>query len=252
MVFRTFPVAGSFTVRLARLISSLSPTFNPVLLPTFRISVFPLTSATRPDTSTLRVGRLAAEVSSWVAVVVTAWITASPIMVSAKLLLLISKKPPPPPPLPPPAPSSEVPERLDSPSPVTAARISPVVVSTSLAVMPHTALACFTFAPPSPKGPLPKPTPPTEVLLSSRPNFVMEPTIIASTPRMRPILAAVDASARSLLEKFCSARILSSALRSITEYLPLCTSRCTSMSEMPLPTSWSVPKIAATLACTVP
>ena len=57
-------VAPEDKVRLARLISSLSPTFSPVLLPTFTISVFPLTSATRPDTSTLRVGRLAAEVSS--------------------------------------------------------------------------------------------------------------------------------------------------------------------------------------------
>ena len=55
------------------------------------------------------------------------------------------------------------------------------------------------------------------------------------------ILAAVAGLARSLLEKFCSARILSRALRSITEYLPSFTSFSTSMSVMPLPTSWLPP-----------
>src|ERR1035438_10501008 len=59
--------------------------------------------------------------------------------------------------------------------------------------------------------------PPTAVLLSSRPNCVMLPTMMASTPRMRAILAALAGSARSLLEKFCSLMILSSCLRSMTE-----------------------------------
>ena len=47
----------------------------------------------------------------------------------------------------------------------------------------------------------------------------LRPTILddLGTPSNLPILAAEFASARSLLEKFCSARILSMALRSITE-----------------------------------
>ena len=70
--------------------------------------------------------------------------------------------------------------------------------------------------------------------------------MIASTPSSLPSRAALDGSARSLLEKFCSVISLSSALRSITEYLPSLTSRSTSMSAMPLPTSWLLPKISAT------
>ena len=65
----------------------------------------------------------------------------------------------------------------------------------------------------------------------------MLPMMMASTPRMRAILAALAGSARSLFEKFCSAMILSSCLRSITEYTPSATSLSTSRSAIPLPTS---------------
>src|SRR5277367_7110981 len=46
----TFPVAGSFTVRTCRLTTNTSPTCTPDFFPTFRISVFPETSATNPLT----------------------------------------------------------------------------------------------------------------------------------------------------------------------------------------------------------
>src|SRR5260370_1136405 len=98
----------------------------------------------------------------------------------------------------------------------------------------------------------PNPPPPTLVLLSSRPNCVMLPITMASTPRMRPNFAAVFESARSLFEKFCSARTLSSALRSMTLYTPPFTNLSTSKSAIPLPTSWLVPKMDATLLWTVP
>ena len=55
------------------------------------------------------------------------------------------------------------------------------------------------------------------VFLVSLPNSVMLPTIIASTPRSLPILAALVGSARLELEKFCSAMILSRCLRSMIE-----------------------------------
>ena len=84
---------------------------------------------------------------------------------------------------------------------------------------------------------LPKTDPPTFVFLSSRPNCVMEPITIASAPISRPIFAAVVESARSLFEKFCSAMILSIALRSITRYWPDLTSFSTSKSATPFPTS---------------
>lgn len=64
---------------------------------------------------------------------------------------------------------------------------------------------------------IPRVAPATPWCLSSLPNWVMLPTMMASTPSRRPIFAAELASARSELEKFCSCRILSSALRSITE-----------------------------------
>src|SRR6266481_6585675 len=67
-----------------------------------------------------------------------------------------------------------------------------------------------------------------------------------------PIFAAVDESARLLFEKFCSPSTFSSAARSITEYFPSLTSFITSKSEMPLPTSWLVPKMACTEFITVP
>src|SRR5262249_13212337 len=66
-------IAGSLIVRTGRLISSLSPTCTPALLPTFRTSVLPLTSATRPDTSILCVGIFAEAPSSCVARESTAW-----------------------------------------------------------------------------------------------------------------------------------------------------------------------------------
>ena len=69
---------------------------------------------------------------------------------------------------------------------------------------------------------------------------------------MRPILAAVELSARSLFEKFCSARTFSRAARSMTLYAPSFTSRSTSNSLMPLPMSWSVPNQAALSLRTVP
>src|SRR5579872_4287530 len=175
-------------------------------------------------------------------------------MVLAKFELLMSTPPPPALPPPPPAPISDVPERLDSPLPVTAAKISAVVVSTKRPVIATTALAlCF----PTPPRPNllpypPSPPPPTVVFLSSRPNCVMLPIITASTPRILPSFAAVLESTRSLFPKFCSPRTLSIALRSITEYLPSVTNFCTSMSEIPLPISWLVPKIAETELCTVP
>src|SRR3984893_13454608 len=218
------------------------------------ISVFPLTSATSPDTETFTVGRFPAAESSCVAVSKTAACTASPKIVCPKLLLPISKAAPPPLPPPAPAPISEVPERCDSPFPVTAAKISPVVVFTKRAVMPTTALDFFVQIPPIPNlDPYP-PYPPAPILVcgSSRPNCVMLPMMMASTPSILPIFAAVEASARSLFEKFCSPSTLSRALRSITEYFPSCTSFCTSMSEIPLPTSCSVPKMACALDLTVP
>src|SRR4051812_22433776 len=43
--------------------------------------------------------------------------------------------------------------------------------------------------------------------------------MVASTPRILPILSAEVASARSLFEKFCSAMILLSILCSMTEYV---------------------------------
>src|SRR5947209_94473 len=52
----------------------------------------------------------------------------------------------------------------------------------------------------------------------------MVPRIMASTPSTLPSLAAVTGSVRSLLVRFCSARSLSMALRSITLTLPSCTS----------------------------
>src|SRR5579871_4905135 len=64
MDLMTLPVAGSFKTRTGRLTSRMSPTFTPAFLPTLRMSVLPLTSATRPLTSSLTVGTLVAEASS--------------------------------------------------------------------------------------------------------------------------------------------------------------------------------------------
>ena len=88
---------------------------------------------------------------------------------------------------------------------------------TTRAVRPTIALVDFWLKPPMPTRPSPAPTPPTPVFFVSLPNCVTLPTTIASTPSSRPIFAADVESARSLFEKFCSARIRSSTLRSITE-----------------------------------
>ncbi len=182
----------------------------------------------------------------------TALWVASPRMVLPKLLLPMSTAPPPPPPPPPPAPRSEVPPREDSPVPVTAEMISPVL---TLTIRAETATMAFEFLVPMPLAlafATRKPPPPMLVFLSSRPNWVMLPMTNVSTPRSWPILAALVGLARSLLEKFCSARSLSSAARSMTEYWPSLTSFSMSIAEMPLPMSWSVPKMAETEDWTVP
>ena len=125
--------------------------------------------------------------------------------------------PAPNPPQPPPPPVIEVLLRLDSPLPSATARISAVSMLTTRAVKPTMALLSFWPKPPIPTLPSPAPTPPMPVFFVSFPNCVMLPTMIASTPSSLPIFAAELGSARSLFEKFCSARILSSALRSMTE-----------------------------------
>src|SRR5208282_1681290 len=242
----TLPVAGSFTTRTWRVTVSLSPTFTPAFLPTLIMSVFPVASATSPEITSVRVGIFSASSSSLLPTSSTALCVASPRMVFAKLLLPMSKPPPPPPDHPPPPPNRAVLERVDSPKPCTEARISPVETLITRAVIPTTALALLVPTPPMPKRPRPYPPPPTLVCWSSRPNCVIEPMTMASTPSTLPIFAAVLESARSLFEKFCSARILSSAERSISRYLPSFSSLSTSMSEMPLPMSWSEPKMAAT------
>src|SRR3974377_2171288 len=60
----TFPVAGSLITRTCLVTFSLSPTFTPAFDPTFMMMVVPLTSATKPLTSSLTVGTLPAEESS--------------------------------------------------------------------------------------------------------------------------------------------------------------------------------------------
>jgi len=197
----------------------------------------PLTSATRPEISALCVGIAEALSSSCCPRESTALCTASPRMVAPKFELLMSNAPPPPPPEPAPAPTRVVPPRDDSPLPSATARISAVLVSIIRAVTATTAFELRLCTPPSPILPSPKPPPPAVVFLSSRPNCVMLPMMIISTPRTFPIFAAVDESARLLFEKFCSPSTFSSAARSITEYLPSLTSFMTSKSEMPLPTS---------------
>src|ERR1700733_16164313 len=49
MVRRTFPLAGSFTVRTTRVTASLSPTFTPALDPTLMMISPPDASATKPS-----------------------------------------------------------------------------------------------------------------------------------------------------------------------------------------------------------
>src|SRR5882672_1025460 len=117
----------------------MSPTFTPAFLPTLRISVPPVTSATTPLMACFCASTFPEAAFSCSAVLSTAPRTASPRMVLAKLLLPMLKPPAPPPPPPPPAPISEVPERVDSPLPVTAAMISAVEVLITRALISATA-----------------------------------------------------------------------------------------------------------------
>src|SRR3981189_2757678 len=142
----TFPVVGSFTTRTCRLISSMSPTFTPAFLPTFRISVVPDTSATTPLIACFCASTFPEAAFSCSAVLSTAARTASPRMVLAKLLLPMFKPPPPPPPPPPPAPISEVLPRVDSPFPVTAAMISAVEVLITRALTATAAVVVLVIA----------------------------------------------------------------------------------------------------------
>src|SRR5262249_6321599 len=116
-----------------------------------------------------------------------------------------------------PPPSNEVLSRDDSPLPSATAMISAVSMLMMRESTATTALLDLWPKPPMPYPPQPPPPPPIFVFLLSLPNWVTLPTIIASTPSSLPSLAAELGLARSLLEKFCSARILSIALRSITE-----------------------------------
>ena len=84
--------------------------------------------------------------------------------------------------------------RLDSPLALALARISAVLVSIMRPVICTTAVDFDLLTPPMPKRPVTPPSapPPTLVFLSSRPNCVMLPMMMASTPNMRAILAALD------------------------------------------------------------
>src|SRR5271170_1594031 len=115
--FITLPVVGSFTTRTCRETVSLSPTFTPAFLPTLMINVFPVASATNPETTSVRAGIFSASSSSFAPTSSTALCVASPRIVFAKLLLPMSRLPPPPPVHPPPPPNRAVLERVDSPSP---------------------------------------------------------------------------------------------------------------------------------------
>ena len=147
----------------------------------------------------------------------TAARVASPMIVPPKFELPIVNAPPTAPPPVATPPMSDVPDRLDSPCPVATPRISAVVVLTTRASMFTTALAVLRPIPPSPMPPTRTPAPPMPSFLSSRPNCVMLPMMIASTPRMRASCTALVGSARPLCWKFCSCRMRSSCLRSITE-----------------------------------
>src|SRR5208283_2153854 len=117
----------------------------------------------------------------------------------------------------PPPPNSEVLSRDDSPLPSATPIISAVSIFTIRASSTQMALLFLWLKPPRPYPPHPPPPPPTLVFWFSLPNWVKLPTIMESTPRIFPSFAAELGFARSLLEKFCSVRILSIALRSITE-----------------------------------
>src|SRR6266849_1533356 len=198
----TLPDAGSLISRLTRSTFNWSPTFTPAFAPTLRMICPPSTAAISPSTTMVRVTSLSLPAITWVLVCSTAAFTASPMMVCWKSLLPKSALPPPNPCQLPPPPSSEVLSRCDSPLPSATATI---------------ALDFLCPNPPRPKPPRAPPAPPRFMFLVSLPNCVMLPTTIASTPSSFPILDAVVRLSRSRLEKFCSAMILSRALRSITE-----------------------------------
>ncbi len=97
------------------------------------------------------------------------------------------------------------------------------------------ATSLLAFDPPRPM-PLTR-TPPPRFSVE---NFVIDPARMYFTPRTLPILAIFAAlgSARSLCAKSCSARTVSSFLRSITRNEPSSSSAFTTWSAMPLPMSY--------------
>src|SRR5271165_53665 len=213
----TCPVDGSLISLVTRSTVSWSPTFRPALPPTFSTICPPSTAATKPSTCTVRATSLPLSAISSPLICLTAALTASPRMVFWKSLLPKSTAPPPHPcQLPPPA-SNDVLSRLDSPLPDATPMISAVSMFTRRASTATIALDFLCPKPPTPYGPQLPPPPPTFVFWVSLPNCVTLPTMMASTPSSFPIFAAEVASARLLLEKFCSVRILSIALRSMTE-----------------------------------
>jgi len=80
----------------------------------------------------------------------------------------------------------------------------------------------------------------------------MLPMMIISTPSTFPIFAAVDESAAIAIRKVLLAEHLFQRGPLDHQYFPSLTSFITSKSEMPLPTSWLVPKMACTEFITVP
>ena len=170
----------------------------------------PATAATRPWTTTWRTATRPRSAMTFVLIFSTAAFTASPMIVLWKLLLPKFTLPAPKPPQPPPPPVNEVPMRLDRLQDLRRRQgFQPVSTLTTRAVRPTIALLSLTLTPPRPNRPRPAPTPLTPVFFVSFPNCVTLPTMMASTPSSLPIFAAEEESARSLLEKFCSARILS-------------------------------------------
>src|SRR5207244_11475194 len=119
-----------------------------------------------------------------------------------------STAPTPPLPLPPPPPPTEKPPRFEVPSPCATTTTSPVDVSMARKVIATFALPDDLPTEPTPYL-LPKPPPPTLLLLFSEPNLVMLPVMMYLTPSAF-CSCAIDlalGSARSLFQKFCSARI---------------------------------------------
>ena len=181
------------------------------------INSIPDTSATSAAIATTVSGILGAAAASSVTRLVTADRVASPRMVPAKFELDMSNTPPA---TPWPAGSAAArvsPERFDSPVPCATPRISPVPICTMRASIATVALDDFLPRPPSPIPPRLNFPPPTPSFLSSRPNWVTDPMMMASTPSSRPSFAAVEASARPSCWKFCSFRTRSTCVRSITE-----------------------------------